>query len=213
MIYGHLSLFKYIKQNFAKINFHQMDNRSGVTCCCGSVSIEKGTNVVAIILCLIDIISTISMFAQQSIVGGMISMGYASACLLVIYAQIDRIPWLFVPCLILGVKFLFFGDILGSELNYPLGDAPPLASSLILPFEVVGRVAYMSYLLYSCVLKPHKSSEHDVFLRVYSPDACSINFMAFYALGIPVYAWLYSIIYRGYLAVKMVESGRSRPPV
>uniref|UniRef100_A0A914I1V3 Uncharacterized protein n=1 Tax=Globodera rostochiensis TaxID=31243 RepID=A0A914I1V3_GLORO len=161
-----------------------MDNsRSGVTCCCGCVSIEKGTNVVASVLCVIDIISAISMFAQQSIAGGMISMVYAFACLLVIYAQIERKPGLFMPCLILGT------------------------------FEVVARVAYMAYLLYSCVVKTPEYWEHDFFLRTVSPNGCNISLMAFFALCIPLYAWLYSIIYRGFLVVKKAESGRYRPPV
>ncbi|KAI3410917.1 hypothetical protein GPALN_002998 [Globodera pallida] len=79
-----------------------MDNKSGVTCCCGRVSIETATKVVAIVLCVIDIMCAIGMFILYSIGAGLSNILGACACLLVIYAQKARKPWLFVPYLIIG---------------------------------------------------------------------------------------------------------------
>uniref|UniRef100_A0A914I3E8 Transmembrane protein n=1 Tax=Globodera rostochiensis TaxID=31243 RepID=A0A914I3E8_GLORO len=85
------------------------NNEGGTTCCCGCVSIETGINVVAMIFFSVKMISGIFLLtmlneASGTTIGdGLVYTLVAGACLLVVYGQHARNPWLFVPYLIAGV--------------------------------------------------------------------------------------------------------------
>uniref|UniRef100_A0A183BVM6 Transmembrane protein n=1 Tax=Globodera pallida TaxID=36090 RepID=A0A183BVM6_GLOPA len=88
------------------------NNKSGVTCCCGSVSIEMGTYVVAIVLCVDYMLEGINFLIgdPQNTVFAVIFLGLGCVCSLVVFAQHARNLWLFVPYLIAGVHFLLRVD-------------------------------------------------------------------------------------------------------
>ncbi|KAI3411083.1 hypothetical protein GPALN_003168 [Globodera pallida] len=165
--------------------FHQMDNKygannnkSGATCCCGSVSIETGTYVAAIVVCVDYIAWAIFFFYRLKIIlfGVIILCCFAFACLLVIYAQKECNPWLFVPYLIVGVV------------------------------DLIAR-AFLCFWFYACLSETPSQSE----LSTREYQSVCIFFLGYYAVSIPLYVWFYSIICRGFLAVKEVESRRYRP--
>ncbi|KAI3411084.1 hypothetical protein GPALN_003169 [Globodera pallida] len=170
------------------------NNKSGATCCCGSVSIERGTKVVAIVLGVQYMFSGINwlfgLFYLQDIWVGLACIVVVGPCLLVIYAQKEGNPWLFVPYLILGVVVELM--IRGFTI-YKFCDPETLMALIIAARNKSG------------VRNP---MVEEFFLR----NGCTFGVITA-LVTIPLSVWLYSIIFRGFLAVKEAESRRSRPPV
>uniref|UniRef100_A0A183CCU6 MARVEL domain-containing protein n=1 Tax=Globodera pallida TaxID=36090 RepID=A0A183CCU6_GLOPA len=157
--------------------------KSHVYCCCGCVSIETGTYVAAIVLGVDYMLMAIfwfrGLFMTQDIWFGSLSLVFFFTCLLVIFGQNARNPWLFLPCLIVGlieVIFLGFGIIVHLECS-----RETLAD-----------------------LKKTSRSEYG--------NECTLAVIAGVVM-ILLIVWLYSIILRGFLAIKEVESRHSRSPV
>ncbi|KAI3419208.1 hypothetical protein GPALN_006959 [Globodera pallida] len=145
-------------------------NKSHVYCCCGCVSIETGTYVAAIVLCVSYMIEAIlqfrGFFLTQNIWLGSLSLVFFFACLLVVYAQHARNQWLFLPCLILGligVILIGYGIIVYSECSD------------------------------DTLAELKKSS----LLRAEYGNECTSAVIGSVLL-IPLFVWLYSVILRGF---------------
>uniref|UniRef100_A0A183CCV0 G_PROTEIN_RECEP_F1_2 domain-containing protein n=1 Tax=Globodera pallida TaxID=36090 RepID=A0A183CCV0_GLOPA len=146
------------------------DNKSGATCCCGSVSIEAGTIVVAIVLCVLYMVLVLLTFHLNN--------SYYTAYAIV-YGVQARNPWLFVPYLILGV------------------------------FDMIVRVLFILASL-GCVFETPVYTEFEKFTRGYGVSGCFF-FLVYFAVSFPLSVWFYSIIVRGFSALKEVERRRYRP--
>uniref|UniRef100_A0A183CDK3 Inner membrane protein n=1 Tax=Globodera pallida TaxID=36090 RepID=A0A183CDK3_GLOPA len=104
----------------------------------------------------------------------------AGICLLVVYGQQARNPWLFLPCLILGAV------------------------------EVISRV-YLCFVYLVCTTQKAKvSAEFGPEMAEIVQNYCMPRLIGF-AVSIVLSVWLFSIIVRGFLAVKEAESRRYRP--
>uniref|UniRef100_A0A183CCU8 MARVEL domain-containing protein n=1 Tax=Globodera pallida TaxID=36090 RepID=A0A183CCU8_GLOPA len=159
-----------------KYKYGPNNNKSGETCCCGCVSIETGTYVAAIVVCVDYIAWAIFFFYRLPGLAffGMFILVFAFACLLVIYGQKECNPYVFVPYLIVGVIDMIFR-------------------------------ALLLYVSFGCVFLTPVHWE-------YGPSyILCFCFLGYYAVSFPLYVWFYSIICRGFLAVKEVESRRYRP--
>uniref|UniRef100_A0A183BVM3 MARVEL domain-containing protein n=1 Tax=Globodera pallida TaxID=36090 RepID=A0A183BVM3_GLOPA len=138
--------------------------------------------VAAIVLSVLHMLEAIDWFfglsSSPSSWLGMLSVIKVCICLLVVYGQKECNPWLFVPCLILGVM------------------------------EILARVTF-TFEGYICVF--HKSAkDYEGFDREYNRELC-IFFLVYYAVSFLLSVWFYSIIVRGFSALREVESRRYRP--
>uniref|UniRef100_A0A914I4F8 Nucleolar protein 10 n=1 Tax=Globodera rostochiensis TaxID=31243 RepID=A0A914I4F8_GLORO len=140
-----------------KYKYGTNNNKSGTTCCCGSVSIETGTYVAAIVLCVLCLLEAIEWFIDLPspllIWLGAYSVFKACICLLVIYGQKECNPWLFVPYMIFWVM------------------------------EILGRVLFV-LAGYICVF--HRTAkDYEGFTREYNKERC-IFLLAYYAVTFPL---------------------------
>uniref|UniRef100_A0A183BVM4 MARVEL domain-containing protein n=1 Tax=Globodera pallida TaxID=36090 RepID=A0A183BVM4_GLOPA len=156
-----------------KYKYGPNNNKSGKTCCCGCVSIETGTYVAAMVVCVIDMLMAIFFFFLHAWEFGIASIFEVCICLLVVFAQHARNPWLFVPYLILGAFDLICRG--------------------------VGILASLGCLLHI----------FELFSR--SSDILCICLLGYFAVSLSLFGCFYSIILRGFLAVREVESRRYRP--
>uniref|UniRef100_A0A914I143 MARVEL domain-containing protein n=1 Tax=Globodera rostochiensis TaxID=31243 RepID=A0A914I143_GLORO len=157
-------------------------NKSYVTCCC-CVSIETGTYVAAIVLCVIYMISAIleflGVYVTENIWWGAFGIVLFFACLLVIFAQYARNQWLFLPCLILGLIELI---LIGYSIKVYLECSRDTLAEL----------------KKSSLLRPEHGNE------------CT-SMVIGSVLLILLDVWLYSVILRGLLAIREVDRRRSSP--
>uniref|UniRef100_A0A914I1T0 Uncharacterized protein n=1 Tax=Globodera rostochiensis TaxID=31243 RepID=A0A914I1T0_GLORO len=151
------------------------NNKSGRTCC-GDVSIETGTKVVAIVSCVFYMGLALFALYYNSIVYVIAYTLIACVCLLIIFGLKECNPWLFLPYLILGA------------------------------IHLIDRL-FFCFSLLKCATQKERARKLPAWYGVeanYSESAHNscLSLLIGLVMGIAFFVWTYSIIFRGFLAVK-----------
>uniref|UniRef100_A0A914I148 MARVEL domain-containing protein n=1 Tax=Globodera rostochiensis TaxID=31243 RepID=A0A914I148_GLORO len=160
------------------------NNESGATCCCGSVSIETGTKVVAIVSCVLYmIVAIVNLLNHQTV---------------------HLLHGVFGIALSLAYLLVVYGQ----NVRNPWLFLPCLI------LEAIEMIFSGFIIIRNLVCSRETLAELKKSAGKYSEyvNDCTLTVIVgvgFFVLNV----WLYSIIFRGFMAVKEVKSRRSRPAV